>query len=362
MKKISVNLKENSYEIFISQNRGELFQNALLSILKGKSAFTVTDSNVDAIYAQEFEDLLKSKSQLLGKFVFPAGEGSKTFGTFEELLRTLVRSSLDRNSSLLALGGGVCGDMTGFAASVYMRGIDYVQIPTTLLAMVDSSVGGKTAIDLPEGKNLIGAFYQPKGVLIDVSMIKTLPPKEISAGLAEVIKYAMILDKNFFTYLQKNLARIHSSNLDVFSHIIGECCSLKADIVAKDEKEQSLRAILNFGHTFGHALEMVSGYYSFIHGEAVSIGMLMACELGITLGCFDRDKTDALTSILKGVNLPVKSGIDVDANSIYNAMMSDKKTKNGKISFIIPDNDIGKVKIVSDVDKEIVIKSIKTYL
>lgn len=362
MNKVSVNLKENSYKIFISQNKEELYRDALLSMIKGRSFFIVTDSNVDKIYGQPFEDLLKDKSLFLGKFVFQAGEGSKTFKTFEELLRALVKARLDRNSCILALGGGVCGDMAGFAASTYMRGIDYIQIPTTLLAMVDSSVGGKTAIDLPEGKNLVGAFYQPKGVFIDVSKLETLPGREISAGLAEVIKYAMILDGDFFAYLHNNLSGINSSDFEVFAHVIAKCCSLKADIVSKDEKEQSLRAILNFGHTFGHALEMVSGYNKFIHGEAVAIGMLMACELAVNLGYFDRDKINALSSLLEGIKLPVKSGLSIDAKTIYDAMMSDKKTKGGKISFIIPDKDIGKVKIVCDVDKEIILQSMRAYL
>jgi len=362
MNKVSVNLKENSYKIFISQNKEELHRDALLPMIKGRSSFIVTDSNVDELYGQVFENLLRVKSQFLGKFVFPAGEGSKTFKTFEELLRTLVKARLDRNSCILALGGGVCGDMAGFASSTYMRGIDYIQIPTTLLAMVDSSVGGKTAIDLPEGKNLVGTFYQPKGVFIDVSMLEKLPGREISAGLAEVIKYAMILDGNFFAYLHNNLSGINSSDFDVFSYIIAKCCSLKADIVSKDEKEQSLRAILNFGHTFGHALEMVSGYNKFIHGEAVAIGMLMACELAVNLGCFDRDKINALSSLLEGVSLPVKSGLNIDVQTIYDAMMSDKKTKGGKISFVIPDNEIGKVKIVCDVDKEIILQAMRAYL
>lgn len=362
MSKINVNLKEHSYDIIISQDPDKSLYNGLIPMIKNRSTFIVTDSNVGEIYGQALESVLKLNSQFLGKFVFPAGEGSKTFKTFEELVRNLVKAQLDRKSCILALGGGVCGDIAGFAASVYMRGIDYIQIPTTLLAMVDSSVGGKTAIDLPEGKNLVGTFYQPKGVMIDVSMLSTLPKREIAAGLAEVIKYAMILDEDFFVYLKKNLSRINSSDLDVFSHIIEKCCSLKADIVSKDEKEHSLRAILNFGHTFGHALEMVSGYYNFIHGEAVAIGMLMACDLAINLGCFDKVKTEVLSSILEGVNLPVKSGLNIEAKTIYAAMMSDKKTNNGKISFVIPDYKIGRVKIVNDVDREIVIQSIKAYL
>lgn len=362
MNKVRVNLKEKSYEIFISQNKDELFRNGLIPMIENRSIFIVTDSNVDEIYGQAFESMLKGSSQFLGKFVFPAGEESKIFKTFEELIRSLVKARLDRKSCILALGGGVCGDMAGFASSVYMRGIDYIQIPTTLLAMVDSSVGGKTAIDLPEGKNLVGAFYQPKGVFIDVSMLGTLPEREISAGLAEVIKYAMILDRDFFAYLKENLSRINSSDLDVFSYIIAKCCSIKADIVSKDEKEHSLRANLNFGHTFGHALEMVSGYHSFIHGEAVAIGMLMACELAVNLGSFNRDKTNALASLLKGAGLPVKSGLSIGVQTIYDAMMSDKKTKGGTISFVIPDKDIGKVKIVCDVDKNIVLQSIRAYL
>ncbi len=361
MNKVTVKLRNNSYDIYIYQNKNDLTSKALLPVIRNKSSFIVTDSNVNKIYGQTFEDLLKTNSQYLGKFAFPAGEGSKTFKVFEKLQRSMVKNGLDRKSVLLAFGGGVCGDMAGFAASTYMRGIDYIQIPTTLLAMVDSSVGGKTAIDLPEGKNLVGAFYHPKAVLIDVSMLKTLPKREVSAGLSEVIKYAMILDKGFFTYLHDNLSGINSLDLDIFSDIIAKCCSFKAGVVSQDEDEHSLRAILNFGHTFGHALEMASCYNRFIHGEAIAIGMLMACELAVNLGCFDRVKTKTLKSILEGVGLPVKSGLNMDFHVIYDAMKADKKATGGKITFVIPDKEIGKVKMVSDIDKDLVLQSIKAY-
>lgn len=362
MSKISVNLKDYYYEISVAQNSFELFDGSLLPLVKNKTTYIITDSNVDKIYSARLESFLKINSSYLGKYVFTAGEESKNFKTFEFMLRGFVQAGLDRKSCVLALGGGVCGDMAGFAASVYMRGIDYIQIPTTLLAMVDSSVGGKTAIDLPEGKNLIGAFHQPKGVFIDVSCLNTLPVRELSAGLAEVIKYGMIIDKEFFYFLINKVDKIKLRDLTLFSQIISKCCSIKAEIVSRDEKEDSLRAILNFGHTFGHALEMVSGYNKFIHGEAVGIGMLMASELAVNLGCLKRDKLEALGYILGAVGLPIKAGNFMSPELIYSAMYSDKKTKNRKINFIIPDNDIGKVKTVSDVEKDTVLNSIRVYL
>ncbi|HBM15883.1 MAG TPA: 3-dehydroquinate synthase [Lentisphaeria bacterium] len=362
MKKLRVKLKENPYDICISENSEGLFSKILAPALKEKKVFLVSDSNVYEIYGKSFSEYLKSVSYFSGDYIFQAGETSKNFHTFECLVRSMVHAGLDRKSIVLALGGGVCGDIAGFAASTYMRGIDYIQLPTTLLSMVDSSVGGKTAIDIPEGKNLIGAFHQPKSVLIDVSKLNSLPEREFSAGMAEVIKYGMILDKDFFYFIKQNAGKIKDKSGKALTELISRSCFLKAAVVSEDEKEESLRAILNFGHTFGHSLEMVSSFNTFLHGEAVALGMLMACELGVNLELVKKDITIELENLLKEFHLPVRIGMNIDPENIYQAMFADKKTKSGKINFVVPERDIGKIRIISGIPKDAVIRAIEAYL
>ena len=361
MKEIRVGLGERSYDINITTDMLNGFRKKLSVIIKGKKPFIITDLNVDQLYSGIIESLLKKDSMYAGKYVFHAGEEYKTLATVEAGYHAATKAGLDRNSVIVALGGGVCGDIAGFIAATYMRGIRFIQIPTTLLAMVDSSVGGKTGVDLKEGKNLIGAFSQPSAVFIDIKMLKTLPERELLCGLAEVIKYGMIADEEFFEYLENNIEGIKQRGTKTYEHIILRCCSIKADIVSKDEREDSLRAILNFGHTFGHAIETVSSYNKYQHGEAIAIGMLMACELGILLGSVDSAVKARLQKLIDNLSLP-KKAYALNAKSVFDAMFKDKKTKDGKLNFIVPYKKIGQVKIVSGIDNILVLKAIEAYL
>lgn len=361
MKKIRVNLDKRSYDINITSDMFVSLSEDLSKIIDGKKTFIITDSTVDKFYSGIIETLLRKNSIYAGKYIFHAGEEYKNLATVEAGYRAVVKSELDRGSVIVALGGGVCGDITGFIAATYMRGIKFIQIPTTLLAMVDSSVGGKTGVDLNEGKNLVGAFWQPEGVFIDTKVLETLPDRELLCGLAEVVKYGIISDEEFFEYLENNIDGIKQKKCEVYEYIIGKCCSIKADIVSRDEREDSVRAILNFGHTFGHAIETVSSYSKYKHGEAIAIGMLMACELGVILGSIDPTVKERLQKLLKNLSLPVRAD-GLNSKSILDAMFRDKKVKNGKIKFIIPDKKIGQVKILEGINDNLVLMAIEAHL
>ena len=284
------------------------------------------------------------------------GEEYKNMETIEQILDALFVAKFDRSSTLIALGGGVIGDMTGFAASIYQRGISFVQIPTTLLSQVDASVGGKTGVNTKYGKNLIGAFYQPKAVYIDTAFLSTLPSREFSAGIAEVVKMAVMFDSKFFDYLQKNNLQEQSAT----QQMIKQSVTLKADVVNKDEKEQGIRAVLNYGHTFAHVIEKQTNYTQYLHGEAVSIGMVMANTLACKLGLLSQNDSDKITNLLLDNNLPVKYTI-ADIDSFYDDFFLDKKSKNGKLKFILPNGKIGSHVILSEIDENIIKESLSQY-
>jgi len=283
----------------------------------------------------------------------PDGEEFKNFSTVENILENLFNHRLDRKSLLIAFGGGVIGDMTGFTASIYQRGIDFIQIPTTLLSQVDASVGGKTGINNKYGKNLVGAFYQPKKVLIDSHFLSTLGEREYSAGIAEIVKMAVTFDKDFFEYLENNDLK----KTEVIEYAIKRSVEIKADVVARDEKENGIRAALNYGHTFAHVIEKESGYGTFLHGEAVSIGMVMANELSVKLGLMSDNEALKIEKLLDTYNLPINYDVK-SVNIFYDAFFLDKKSSNGKISFILA-KGIGDVEIKSDIADED-IKSVLT--
>ena len=351
IKQIQVALEERSYDILIKAGILQNANDVLSSLCSNRSAIIVTDSNVDPLYS----DRLKYSNY--SKFIFTAGEKNKTIDTVTDICRAAVAAGLDRKSLILALGGGVCGDMAGFAAAVYMRGIDFVQIPTTLLAMVDSSVGGKTGVDLPEGKNLVGAFWQPQLVVIDPETLKTLPMKEVQNGLAEVVKYGMIQDWDFFELLEKNLEALKNLDMDFYTDMIKRCCEIKAEIVAQDEREGGLRAILNYGHTFGHAVELLSNF-DIAHGAAVSIGMAVAVELGVMTGKISKDYAERQNTLLRNIGLPVRIPTGFVPEKIYAAMLHDKKTTGSKVKLILPVAN-GAVSIVDDLDSELIIQAIR---
>ncbi|SFZ97417.1 3-dehydroquinate synthase [hydrothermal vent metagenome] len=291
----------------------------------------------------------------LNVVTIPDGEKYKTLQTVENILNECFEHKLDRKSLLIAFGGGVIGDMTGFTASLYQRGIDFIQIPTTLLSQVDASVGGKTGVNNKYGKNLIGAFYQPKAVYIDPTYLKTLPKREFAAGVAEIVKMAVMFDKDFFNFLQ----RANLEDEEVLKEAIRRSVELKAWVVNQDEKEAGIRAVLNYGHTFGHVVENETKYTTYLHGEAVAIGMVMANALAVELGLLTKDEEREVIEFLKKSSLPTTYVIN-DVNTFYDHFFLDKKSANNSIKFILPDS-IGGYKIISDVEEERVKKVLKSF-
>ncbi len=354
LKQIQVVLGDRSYKIMLKAGILQNLNKVLSEFCSKRSTLTITDSNVGPLYFDRIEQLKHCDSS---KFVFPAGEKHKTIETVTDICRKAVELGLDRKSLILALGGGVCGDMAGFAAAVYMRGIGFIQIPTSLLAMVDSSVGGKTGVDLPEGKNLVGAFWQPELVIIDPETLKTLPAEELRNGLAEVVKYGMIQDWDFFQLLEKNIDALKNLDMDFYTLLIERCCELKAEVVTQDERENGLRAILNYGHTFGHAVELLSNF-DIAHGAAVAVGMALAVELAVMSGRVNRDYAGRQNSLLENLGLPTRVPSGFAPEKIYAAMLHDKKTLASKIKLILPAAP-GAVSIVDDLDSDLIIQAVR---
>ncbi|MCK5834876.1 MAG: 3-dehydroquinate synthase, partial [Lentisphaeria bacterium] len=272
-----------------------------------------------------------------------------------------AQKGLDRKSIIIALGGGVTGDMGGFLAASYMRGIDFIQFPTSLLAMVDSSVGGKVGIDLPEGKNLVGAFWQPLAVVADLATLKTLPPREVKSGLAEVVKYGMIYDPKFLSFLEAHTADFNNLNLDVFKEVVSICCKIKSKIVSEDEREQGIRAILNYGHTFGHSIEMLGGYSLLNHGEGVAIGMNMAANLSVQKGLITPELATRQLDLLNEIGLPTTIS-DLKDTAILQGMYSDKKVESGTIRLVLPKGEAGHVVITGEMSEAAILAAINSAL
>lgn len=354
IKTIRVNLRklsDNSYDIII----GTKLDAVAREIARWNDVskyFIITDSNVKRFYGNEFLKTLCSRKAEAYLLSVPAGENSKIRKTKEQLEDKLLKLKADRNSLIIALGGGMIGDLAGFVAATFMRGIPFIQIPTTLLSQVDSSIGGKVAVDHPFGKNLIGAFYQPKTVFIDVNTLRTLPEKEFRNGIAEVMKYAAILDKQFISYLQQYYRQIMRKNKSVLIYIIKRCCELKKMIVEKDEKETELRRILNFGHTIGHAVESLSNY-KLSHGEAVAIGMVAEAKISVALGMLNLSEVERLKNLLKLYDLPTEIPSRMDTNKIIRLTMHDKKIQHGKVQYTLLDK-IGKAVVGISVPRKII--------
>jgi 3-dehydroquinate synthase len=339
---LTIALGERSYPIVIGS--GLFDQPATYAALPGaQTALIVSNSTVAPLYAQRLEQALRSKYPKIHTIVLPDGEAYKTWQTLNLIFDSLLTNGCDRKTALFALGGGVVGDMTGFAAASYMRGVPFVQVPTTLLAQVDSSVGGKTAINHTLGKNMIGAFYQPALVVCDLDSLKTLPAREMSAGLAEVIKYGPIADMEFMAWLEQHMEGLRAGDVKLLAHAVQRSCEIKAHVVGVDEKEQGLRAILNFGHTFGHAIEAGMGYGAWLHGEAVGCGMLMAARLSQALGLVDAAFVARLQQLIERAglptvapNLPTETATSV-AERYLQLMRVDKKAQAGEIKFVTID-------------------------
>ncbi len=334
---VDVDLGENSYQIIIA---GESTQLKKIISLDSSSALIVTNDVIAPLYLNGLVENLRQSFARVEHVILNDGEEFKTWESLAQILGALLEGGFDRKTTLFALGGGVVGDMTGFAAAVYMRGVNFVQIPTTLLAQVDSSVGGKTAINHPLGKNMIGAFHQPKLVVCDLSTLDTLPQREMSAGLAEVIKYGPIADMAFMEWLEANIDAIQKKDRLALGYTVKRSCEIKAWVVSQDEKESGLRAILNFGHTFGHAIEAGMGYGVWLHGEAVGAGMVMAAELSCRLGLVDQAFVSRLASLIERAGLPAKGPVIDDADNAgryLELMRVDKKSEGGEIRFVVID-------------------------
>lgn len=320
---------------------------------KATSALIVTNETVAPLYAERLLRVLEHRYPKIHTVKLPDGESHKNWETLNQIFDALLTHGCDRKTVMFALGGGVVGDMTGFAAASYMRGVPFVQVPTTLLAQVDSSVGGKTAINHPLGKNMIGAFYQPQLVVCDLDTLKTLPTRELSAGLAEVIKYGPIADMAFYDWIEHNIDALMQRDPVALGHAVRRSCEIKADVVGQDEREGGLRAILNFGHTFGHAIEAGMGYGQWLHGEAVGCGMVMAARLSAAMGLVDQTFVDRLVSLVQRAGLPtVAPVLDAQDNvSRYLSLMRvDKKAEAGEIKFVLIDRP-GHAKVQSAPDE-----------
>ena len=350
MQQIQVDLGVRSYPIFIGQNliaKDEVWPD----FLQKKHILIVTNATVAPLYLDSVKTKLE-KVGIVNCVVLPDGEQFKTLKYLDDIVNAALELNYSRDCVLVALGGGVIGDMTGFAASCYQRGVDFLQIPTTLLAQVDSSVGGKTAVNHSLGKNMIGAFYQPKSVLIDTNYLSTLPKKEFAAGMAEVIKYGIIWDRNFFAWLENHIDDLKSLDTHALVYAIKRCCEIKAEVVKLDEKEHGVRALLNLGHTFGHAIEAEMGYGNWLHGEAVAAGTVLACKTALAANLTEPSVVCRVEAIFNAFDLPIEAPTSMDFESFIKHMRRDKKVLSGQIRLVLP-TEIGKADVFSQIDESI---------
>ena len=348
MRKVTVHLGERSYGIAIgSGNIGDI-GNALKKFGFSRMIALVSNPTVYRLYGRPVSTSIKAAGFDLSAVLIPDGEKYKSLASSAHIYEQLLKLRLDRKSAVVALGGGVIGDIAGFVASTYMRGIDFIQVPTTLLAQVDSSVGGKTGVNHELGKNMIGTFWQPRLVWIDVDSLGTLPRRQLLAGLAEVIKYGVIWDKGLFRFLEANRDKILRLDRRALAHVIRRSCEIKAEVVSRDERESGLRAILNFGHTVGHAIETVTGYRKFLHGEAVAIGMYQEALVGRQMGLIADEEALQIRSLIEAYGLPASMPKGLDPRGLREAMQLDKKAVSGRLRFVLPLR-IGEVKIEDEV-------------
>jgi 3-dehydroquinate synthase len=351
---LTVDLGERSYPIYIGENLlGD--NERLCGHIPGKNVLVVSNDTVAPLYLDKILTLLAGKH--VESCILPDGEEYKNLETLNTIYDVLLGKKLDRNTTIIALGGGVIGDMAGFAAASYQRGVHLIQIPTTLLAQVDSSVGGKTAVNHRLGKNMIGAFYQPRAVITDTVTLNTLPARELSAGIAEVIKYGLIRDLPFFDWLQVNMPRLMERDADALAYAIETSCRNKAEVVAADEKESGQRALLNLGHTFGHAIEAGLGYGNWLHGEAVAAGMCMAARMSHQLGWITTDDIHRITRMIAQAKLPVHAPAELSTERFVELMSVDKKVMDGVLRLVLL-KDIGHAVIVNDYTRKQLVNAI----
>jgi 3-dehydroquinate synthase len=360
--KITVSLAERSYPIYIGEigltNANKLGEK-LAPYIGGNQVAVITNETIAPLYLQQVVGALGNRQ--VDVFQMSDGEGYKSLDTYAQAMDFLLAKKHNRSTCLIALGGGVVGDLCGFVAATFQRGVDFIQMPTTLLAQVDSSVGGKTAINHPAGKNMIGAFHQPKAVFADISALTTLPDREYAAGLAEVVKYGIIYDAHFFAWLEASVEELLQRDQDALTHIIKRSCEVKAMVVSEDEREGGRRAILNYGHTFGHAIEKLSGYGHLLHGEAIAIGMVMAARLSQTSRGLPKTEGDRIETLLHQLNLPVDlSAIPLTPKAMIEAMGMDKKVVDGQMTFIVADQ-MGSAEVAKDISAEALEKTLAAF-
>ena len=353
---VNVELQERRYPILIGN--GLLQDERSYPVKRGDRVMIVTNPTVAQFYLDTVTFALKKRGCEVDHVLLPDGEKYKTLESLNLIFTALLQGNHGRDTTIIALGGGVIGDVAGFAAASYQRGVRLIQIPTTLLSQVDSSVGGKTAVNHELGKNMIGAFYQPSMVIIDTHTLGTLPKREVNAGLAEVIKYGAILDYEFFEWLEAHIDELVALNNESLQHCIARCCQIKADVVARDETEKGDRALLNLGHTFGHAIETHLGYGNWLHGEAVSTGMMMAAALSEQLGDISVADVSRLEKLLARANLPTLSPDSMQTEAYLPHMMRDKKVLAGKLRLVLL-KSLGQAYIATDTDKDLVLNAIK---
>ncbi len=351
MKTLEVDLGSRSYPIYIGG--GLIDQPALFSACeKATSIYIITNTTIEPLYADRLTKTLETLGKPVRRIVLPDGESYKDWKHLQLIFDALLTHGADRQTMLVALGGGVIGDMTGFAAASFMRGIRFIQVPTTLLAQVDSSVGGKTGINHPLGKNMIGAFHQPEAVIADLNTLKTLPPRELSAGLAEVIKHGVIADAQFLDWIEAHTQALLTCDTEAMAHAVLRSCEIKSAVVSADEREGGVRATLNFGHTFGHAIEAGMGYGKWLHGEAVGCGMVLGANLSCRLGQITQAELDRLTNIIQSMKLPIEPP-KFGTERYMELMQVDKKTEGGTIRYVLLEK-IGKAHIKSVPDATVI--------
>lgn len=354
---VRVSLAERSYDIEIGSGLLASLPPFIAARRRSDHAVIITDETVEHLYAETASDALVEDGWETDLFVVPDGETSKSVEMADDLWNALLNEGADRQSIVIAIGGGVVGDLAGFVAAAFARGLDFFQVPTTLLAQVDSSVGGKVGVNLPGAKNMVGAFWQPRGVLVDVDVLQSLPDREYRAGLAEVVKYGVILDADFFAWLEANVDAINRKDPESLARIVERCCRLKANVVEADERETTgLRAVLNYGHTFGHAFEALGDYTAMLHGEAVAAGMRCAAKLAERLQRIDAQFVARQEALLEALQLAINPP-EADGQELLRLMHRDKKVSSGRLRFVLPDR-MGHVELVGDVHDEDVLASL----
>lgn len=360
MERITVSLGERSYPITIAAG---LFNHpaSFWPLKAGNKAMLVTNSILAPLYMDKLRTLFENMGVNVDQIILPDGEQYKNLSTLDNVFTALLEKKHSRDTTLIALGGGVIGDLTGFAAASYQRGVRLIQLPTTLLSQVDASVGGKTAVNHPLGKNMIGAFYQPSSVVIDLDCLNSLPAREITSGMAEVIKYGIIFDADFFTWIEQHLDDLLALDVGAMAYCIRRCCELKAAVVSADEREGGLRALLNLGHTFGHAIETHTGYGNWLHGEAVAAGMIMAARAAERLNQFCSTDTDRIITLVKRAGLPISGPKNMQPDEYFSHMIRDKKVLADELCLVLP-LAVGKAEVRRGVAHDIVFAAIKDCL